>query len=545
MHSTWFQHFKDSKKPGFKMPQCRHRIIIAPPMPKHVTSECKVTVEAVPSLEVDSSTRSYKTVNISLEEKQVEGRDEVQVWLAQRLKTKRDLDTFVNLEKWIHCKPRKTKSENRVLKKIYRDRGNDLAAQRAAEIASAEITKPVQHVQRATPSLIVPKPSCLSVLYEHLLSQKIKISEMFFKAEWEHQVSREEFLEGMKRVGVPLTEREFEDVVICLGSMNKQGVIYRENLVDSYRCWVAAKKNDSQEKKKYFNYWKRFRLGRQHVKPKAAKISTPPPSTPKLPLLEVPPVNTEPERMHLTYEDMEEVGKRYKEFRRQSKKKINPLVFMEKCRLVRTGNKAYDDHSLPSTLPDEFGEMINVFRRATFLVYLKCVKACEAYKIPLTEKTLMKALLYPGDKLILEKNNVLKLRQPGGYYDEVKEFIPTKEKFHTIEESVAMKKSQRPIKKMSFGEFEVLTRKLTHKSQRRTYSEIQGTHPNFFWPGHLLDKLLLYLPNKKWERQLVLFSRVEKLPHAYPAIYHPDRFWPISDAGYVTYGNFDKHKRCC
>ncbi|XP_027719545.1 EF-hand calcium-binding domain-containing protein 12 [Vombatus ursinus] len=545
MHSTWFQHFKDSRKPGFKMPQCRHRIIIAPPMPKHVTGECKVAVEAVPSLEVESSTQSYKTVNISQEEQQVEGGDEVQVWLAQRLKTKRDLDIFVNLEKWIHCKPSRTKLENRVLKKIYRDRENDLAARRAAEIASAEITKPVQYVHRVIPSLIVPEPSCLSVLYEYLLSQKIKIIEMFFKAEWEHQISREEFVEGMKRVGAPLTERELEDVVIYLGSMNKQGVIYREDLVDSYRRWVAAKKNDSQEKKKYFNYWKRLRLKRQHVKRKKAKILTPPPSTPKLPLLEVLPINTEPERMHLTYEDMEEVGKRYKELRRQSKKKINPLVFMEKRHLVRTGNKAYDDHCLPSTLPDEFGEMINVFRRATFLVYLKCVKACEAYEVPLTEKTLMKALLYPGDKLILEKKNVLKLRQPGGYYDEVKEFIPTKEKFHTIQESVPVKTSQRPIKKMSFGEFEALTRKLKHKGHRRTYSEIQGTHPNFFWPGHLLDKLLLYLPNKKWKRQLVLFSQVEKLPHTYPAIYHPDRFWPISDAGYITFGNFDHHKRSC
>ncbi|XP_036595611.1 EF-hand calcium-binding domain-containing protein 12 [Trichosurus vulpecula] len=544
MRSTWFQPFKESKKPGFKMPQCRHRIIIAPPMPEHVVNEPKMTVEAAPSPEVDSLNQSYKTVNIRQEDKQVEGEDEAHVWLAQRLKVKKDLDTFVNIEKWIYCKPRTTKSENRVLRRIYKDRENDLAASRAAELAAAEMTKPAQRVHRNIPSLVVPKPVCLSVLYEYLLNHKIKVPEMFCKGEWEHQITREEFVEGMRRVGAPLTEREFEDVVIYLCSMNKHGVISQDDLVASYRGWVAAKKSDIQEKRKSFNYWK-SRLRRRLAKPKKAKISTPPPPSPKSPFLEVPPINTEPDRMHLTYEDMEEAGKRYREMKRQSKKKINPLLFMERCRLVRTGNKAYDDHCLPSTLQDELGEMINAFRQATFLAYLKCVKACEAYQLPLTEKTLMKALLYPGDKLIMEKGNVLKLRQPGGYYDEVKEFVPTKAKFHTIEGSVIKKKSQKPIKKMNFGEFEALIRKLEHKSHHKTYDEVHGTHPNFFWPGHLLDKLLLYLPNKKWERQLVLFSQVKKLPHSYPAIYHPDRFWPISDSGYVTYGNFDRRERWC
>ncbi|XP_043833498.1 EF-hand calcium-binding domain-containing protein 12 [Dromiciops gliroides] len=545
MHPTWFQQFKESKKPGFKMPPSRHRIIIAPPMSLHDTRECSIAVQNVPTHEVDSSTQSYKTVNTWQEEKPKENEDQAHVWLAQRLKTKRDLETFVNLEKWIYSKPRTSKLENRVLKKIYSNREKHLAAQREAPAAPVETTKSVRRKRRCIPSLIVPEPSCLNILYDYLLRHKIKVVDMFCKAEWEQQkISREEFVEGMKRVGAPLTEREFEDVVIYLSSMNKYSIIYREDLVTSYRSWVAAKKSDFQEKKKNFNYWK-SRFGKQIVKAKKAKVLTPPSSSPKLPLLEVPPINTEPDRMYLTYEDMEEAGKRYRELRRRSKKKINPLLYMEKCRMVRTGNKAFDDHCLPSTVANELGEMTNAFRRATFLVYLNSLKACEAYQIPLTEKTLMKALLYPGDKLIMEKGNVLKLRQPGGYYDEVKEFLPTVTKLHTIEESVAMKKLKKPITKMSFREFETLSRKLKHKCHQKTYSEVQGTHPNFFWPGHLLDKLLIYLPSKKWERQLVLFSRVEKLPHSYPATYHPDRFWPISDTGYVTFGNFDFSKRYC
>ncbi|XP_044531961.1 EF-hand calcium-binding domain-containing protein 12 [Gracilinanus agilis] len=224
-------------------------------------------------------------------------------------------------------------------------------------------------------------------------------------------------------------------------------------------------------------------------------------------------------------------------------KKINPLIFVERCRLVRSGNKGYDDHNLPSTLSGEMGETIDAFRQATFLVYLKSVKACEEYQIPLTEDILMKALLFPGDKLIYEKGNILKLRQPGGYYDEIKEMTPTLDKWQTVEESPAMKKSQKTIKKMSFKEFETLTRKLKDKGLRKPYGQ-QGTHPNFFWPGHLLDKLLIYLPHKKWEKQLVLFSKVEREPHAYPAIYHSERCWPISDTGYVVSGQCYKKSFC-
>ncbi|XP_074055143.1 EF-hand calcium-binding domain-containing protein 12-like [Macrotis lagotis] len=530
MQSIWFQAYKESKKFGFKMPQSRHRIIIAPPMAEHVTSKVKIPVKVVPSFEVDSSIQSGKTVDNWEKEKQKENEDWVHKWLTERLKTKKMLETFVNVEKWISRKPRLTQLEARVLKRIYRNRENELAAQIAAKTASHETIKPARCVRRKNASIIFPEPSSLADLYEHIFKHNIKLIKQFFKGEWEIQTSREEFVEGLKKINAPLTKRQIEDVVMYLTSKNRKNVIYREDLEASYKNWLSAKKND-------------FPVGKTHrkntlktqSKVKSAKVSVTPQTPPTLSLLEVPPVNTELARMFMSYEDMEEAGKRYREWKRRTMKAINPLVFMEKCRVVRTGNKNIDDHCLPSTVPNEFGEMIDTLRQSTFLVYLNCVKVCEAYQVPLTEKTLMKALLYPGDKLIMEKGNLLKLRQPGGYYDEIKEFLPIIAKFHKIDESASLRKTPSTIR-MRFGDFEALVRKLKHKCYG-------STHPNFFWPGHLLDKLLMYLPHKRWKKQMVLFSRVEKLPQSYPAIYHPDRFWPISDEGYVTCGNFDMHKR--
>ncbi|XP_074145079.1 EF-hand calcium-binding domain-containing protein 12 [Sminthopsis crassicaudata] len=538
MNSTWFKYFKASKKPGFTIPTCRRRIIFSPPSPEipcsPIPSESKVVVEAAPCLQVDSSTKSYPTVDIRQEEKQIKDEDEVHKWLAERLKTKRELDTFVNLEKWVYNKPRTTKLENRLLRRIYTQREEELAALKAAEVVPEEDLSAFGRPCKGIPTIIIPEPLCLYVLYEHLFSRRIRVMEMFCKGTWDQQISREEFVKEMKRIGAPLTDREFEDVMIYLSSLNKNNKIYRDDLMTSYKHWLSSKKNDVHQKSN-LSYWRRVRRGKS--KKDLLSLS----SSPKF--LEVPSINTEPDRMHMSYEDMEESGKRYRELRRQSKKKTNPLLFLERYRLVRTGIKPLDDHCLPSTLPDEFGELTNAFRQATFLVYLKCVKACEAYQIPLTEKTLMKALLYHGDKIVMAKDHVLKLRQPGGYYDEIKEHTPTIAKYHVINESTIKKKIQKPVKKMKFGEFEALSRKLMRMCHK-PYCGMYRTHPNFFWPGHLLDKLLIYLPDKKWEKQMVLFSRVDKKSPIYPARYYPKDCWPLSDSGYVTSGDFDRYKKC-
>ena len=73
-------------------------------------------------------------------------------------------------------------------------------------------------------------------------------------------------------------------------------------------------------------------------------------------------------------------------------------------------------------------------------------------------------------------------------------------------------------------------------------SGLQRTHPNFFWPGHLLDKLQLYLPTVTMDRSLVLFSCVQHQPHVYSATYHPNHWWPIRNKHYMTCANYDAPK---
>ena len=57
---------------------------------------------------------------------------------------------------------------------------------------------------------------------------------------------------------------------------------------------------------------------------------------------------------------------------------------------MRSGDKHFDEHCLPTTVHGEMGSILNRSRVDTFLVYLQCWKVCEAHGLPLTEDILMR-----------------------------------------------------------------------------------------------------------------------------------------------------------
>uniref|UniRef100_A0A674K1Y2 EF-hand calcium binding domain 12 n=1 Tax=Terrapene triunguis TaxID=2587831 RepID=A0A674K1Y2_9SAUR len=250
----------------------------------------------------------------------------------------------------------------------------------------------------------------------------------------------------------------------------------------------------------------------------------------KLTLLEVPPIHTEPDRRPLTYEEMEEIGKRCRDRKRWEK--VNPIQWLERCRLVRSGNKAIDEHCLPSTMESEMGEITDQHRRTCYMVYLQCLKLCKEYNIPLTEKVLEKALLYPGDKIIKEGAYVRKIKQPGGPYT-------TMDGSHHQRQLLLSRQGLRnALKRNAKNGFLIFFRCLHAKWSNLSYK----SHDNNFWPGHLLDKLRIYLPQIEPNQEHALFSYVHPTPPVYPGVYNPHRSWPISDQGYVTYGNTETQK---
>ncbi|KAK7826343.1 hypothetical protein U0070_021357, partial [Myodes glareolus] len=477
--------FRQLKEKNFRLPQSRRRIIIVPgtkdQVPAHVTVPPQAPPPPIPS---------FKALDIEdIQEPPVDRK----VWLSQRAKLRRQLESFGDVKTWLENKPSITPSEAKVLLMIRHE-------QKASKDIFISVRKP---------KLRLPKPSILADLYSYLRSRKIKILEVFSKVErGENQrISREEFIMALKAIGVPLKSQELEDIVIYLGSLGRQNAITTDVLANTYKQWSLSQQKSTMPTAREYCSLTRKRASLKRHPQKQQAVTAPQP--PKMDLLKVPEVDTKMEGRPMTDEDMEDVGKRYRERRRQNKLCLPSIQYVERCRLVRSGMKSFDDHCLPSTISGEMEELIDVARRDAFLVYLQCWELCESYGLPLTEDILMRALLYPGDKIITLKEEVRPIRQPGGYY---------------IDERIVHSLA-------GFG-----------KLKAKRISGPSYTHPNNFWPGHLLEKLRFYLPTVARDQSQAIFSCVERTPHAYPATYHSKDWWPMKDWAYMTHAYYDANK---
>ncbi|XP_012328341.2 EF-hand calcium-binding domain-containing protein 12 isoform X3 [Aotus nancymaae] len=523
--------FKQFKQKDLRLPQSRRRIIMVP------RKEDQIPINPAPQPQSPPKPiPNFKALDARDIQEQPEDR---KTWLSRRAKLRQELKSFGDVKRWLENKPSITPSEAKVLHMIPKEQSGSLpdASLATTRTTRAESPRTPGTPTGLVPQLQLPKPPALSAMYSYLHNRKIKILEIFHKVgQGENQrITREEFNMAVKAVRVP---EEVEDIVIYLSSLGKHNTITMDILAKTYKQWSMAQRRSGLATARECHILAKHKDSLKGPLKKQAVDSAP--QLPKVDLLMVPAVDTQLEARPMTLEEMEEVGKRYRQWQRQHKLTIPSIQYTEQCRMVRCGNQHFDEHCLPSTIHGDMRELIDSARRHNFLVYLQCWKLCESYGIPLTEDILMKALLYPGDKIIFQKDEVRPIRQPGGYYSDWKVFSPTVALLQSqgSGEFKTDKKTPKKIKKMQFKEFEEFTREL--KAKRA--SGLQQTHPNSFWPGHLLDKLQLYLPAVATDRSLALFSCVQHQPHVYPATYHPDHWWPLRNKNYMTCAYFDATK---
>ncbi|KAL6082980.1 hypothetical protein STEG23_028232, partial [Scotinomys teguina] len=433
--------FRRFKEKDFHLPQSRRRIIIVPgtkdQVPAHPTMPPQAPPPPIPT---------FKALDIrEIQEPPMDRK----VWLSKRAKLRAQLESFGDVKTWLENKPTTTPSEAKVLLLIRQEENTPEETLISIRKPKGKVPRPVR---QPIPQLRLPKPSFLADLYTYLRNRKIKILEAFGKAErGENQhISREEFIMSLKAIGVPLKNQELEDIIIYLGSLGKQNAITTNVLASTYKQWsLAQQRSTLPTAREYYNLtMKRTSLKHTLQKHQAASAWQPR----KMDLLKVPEVDTKMEGRPMTKEDKEEVGKRYQERRRKYKVLLPSTQGVENYQLVRSGKK-----HLPSTISGEMEELVNMTRKDDFLVYLKCWELCKTYGLPLTEDILMRALLYPGDKIISLREEVrCPIRQPGGYYIDKKIGFRT----HGIHKPGAKKTDKKPskkLKKMHFQEFKEFT----------------------------------------------------------------------------------------
>ncbi|XP_071884239.1 EF-hand calcium-binding domain-containing protein 12 isoform X2 [Anas platyrhynchos] len=434
----------------------------------------------------------------------------LEAWIQERKQLRSQLKSFGDVEKWLSHKPTFTKLEERVRKRITAARVDQRARSKSVETDRPDCSPPPRSQTRkkgSLPLICAPYPQALIALHNLLHQQKLTMVDIFRKAGMEQRkIMRADFIKVIKETKVPISDKELEDVVIFLTSSKRRNYISSEDLIECQKQWQEMRKGQPKETGEDTQPW---------VWRNACKAATSPPSAgdkavgmkpcsptepkEKLILLEVPPVNTEPGRRHLDWDEMEEIGKRSRESRRLEKIKDSPIEWKEKCRLVRSGDAPVDEHCLPSTIEGDMGALVDHYRRNAVVNYLNCSKQCKERNICLTDKALQRGLLHPGDKIIKEGEDVRKIRQPGGYYS-------------TGHADATSPLSMSRSKSASGKQAKEAENKRLEKSKNQKSSD------NNFWPGHLLDKMRLYFPDKEPDRAHALFSYVHPTRPAYRGI---------------------------
>ncbi|NWI13135.1 EFC12 protein, partial [Crypturellus soui] len=453
-----------------------------------------------------------------------DGLQKLEPWIAERKRFRSQLESLVDVKRWLMQKPSRSEQEERVWRRAKgRGAGRRAGAglPRGAEVGAhgGMLSRPPAQRSRTrampglfsnvlqslppgssrpccwegAPLIRMPYPQALITLQNLLHRHSFKMVDLFRKADvYRGKISREKFIKVIKETKIPISDKDLEDVIIFLTSSKHGNFIRSEDLVECQDRWLEMMQGQCRETTTATYRTATYRTS-TGGKAKEEKPLAPPKPETRLRLLEVPPVNTEPERRYVTYDEMEEIGKRFRDRRRREKSKDTPREWREKCRLVRSGDRRVDEHCLPSTLAGDMAELTDHYRGDSFMSYLKSFDLCKEYKIHLSKAVLQKALLHPGDKIIKEGDDMLKIRQPGGPY------------------SAAAARAPSPASASGPGACGKRAGEMRDrfKSKTRRSGHMSRSDDNNFWPGHLLDKLRLFLPVAPG-RAHALFSYVHR-----------------------------------
>ncbi|XP_073431058.1 EF-hand calcium-binding domain-containing protein 12 [Dendrobates tinctorius] len=540
----------------FGPPKSRTRRIFAPPMEK-LEAE---TQEIKGKTNVDSrGLRKSQGDGTTATEEPSPARRSVSDWILERKNLRTQVDNMGDVEKWLQGKPELTDLEKRIWKKMVERQEESRASREDTEDVDEEVRvlKSAQR-NRITPSIQQPSPEALAIMDYYLHRRRLRLVDLYNQTNKskKKEISSHDLKSVRKEAMIPISDLQFDDLVISLGMKHPNHVNYKELSVGRHLWWKNTRAERRSGELVTPDVAQCF-LPPVDARPEASGSVTldgslfsncrsrPPHSVPsdssKSHFLQVPPISLE-EMRPLSYEDMEEIGKNYRERRRRAQSNTRLLEWLEQCRLVRSGNAAIDAHALPSTLGEEAAEQVEQFRRQGLQQYYQILKLCQAHGVPLTKTLLEQALLHPGDKLICESKEHLQLRQPGtalrskhttrranngatspeaARTDKImKSFsesgrifsaksenkeeeasrisvggapYPPEEYVKWVKRKVRGKKKVRTESVKcwtTFEQFEEMSRTLRHRFPHSFYT----SDDNAFWPGQMLEKLQIYLP---------------------------------------------------
>ncbi|XP_041460330.1 LOW QUALITY PROTEIN: EF-hand calcium-binding domain-containing protein 12-like [Lytechinus variegatus] len=588
----------------FGNPRVRKRVHVAPKMDGGQGGKSVNTRRAKSEMVQDGRPR-LKPINkddmvLTERDKQIIHDNEVQErmaeyksWLHDRMALRAGLESMGLKESWLRAKPDPTPLERRVLLQLEEAR----RVAEALKLKVDDVKEVIIKTEDFSEKEPKPQPEGMGIIASYLASKKQRLIDLFSQADKDKSwaITRDELRNCIKEAKIPISETLLNEVIDSLDSDFNAEIDYREfvrgmeryQLEERKRKIIAEEERKSQTKIKSTPECRTGIVPISDLAPVRESVSSPVMPTHReedkrevntpdsmASLLEIPKRDIT-ERRALNPDDMIEKRKREKFMSDNLKKKRLPRVIQSP---LKTGNKAVDLHSQVSTLGGDLGVEIHDYRAARLAEYHAILRLCEERGIPLTPKLLQRALLHPGDKRVNQLKK--RIRQPGTHTMSNRFAEPPKppespDEFHDMEKVVVTKSGEvlvdskhvYPKKQdiwpkpemqnlssgkafisrkidcwMSFEEYERLT---GHLKQRYVSLENAPEH-DVFWPGFLLDKIQLCMPetrprNERTSHALFQPTRV-RTKRSNPGYNNDISYWVVSDENYLKTGGIDERK---
>ncbi|XP_019634126.1 PREDICTED: EF-hand calcium-binding domain-containing protein 12-like [Branchiostoma belcheri] len=610
---------------SFGAPVSRRRVIIAPPMS---TADDGVRELKQPfHASLNPPPPPTKTLEEEVKEIQKElyiREQECKEWVAKRQTLRQDLNKLGLNQSWLARKPDRTGLESRVLGqlKVSDRQRQQIQAQEAEEIQVAKPkVKEQQRVRSPTPTVASPSPEAMRVIDKYVRQHKLRLLDFFMRFDKNKQwlVSREDFKKVIKLTGVPISDHQLEDLMVMLDQDGNEKIDYRELVQgrhklhdedwDALRSQAQSRLTRSEENLAAGKHRSTHGGKKRSTSAQVTRVHAPSYKTPEKTaqdtgldrsrqtmgsssssLLEVPPVDTT-ETVPLSSEVMLERRKREKQWEKkekQKKKKKRQQELEEAVRLIRTGNVAVDNHSLPSSMTGEMGAAVDRYRQQRLREYNQICRLCKESGTALSSSLLERVLLHPGDRLLTgsttalrqpgldllskdwaktpaahkakkkedkavkhQGDHVVKRTKQGTLLVDSRHVYPMQKRVGATGQRMSLSTGKANISRvvdcwMTFEEYEQLTR--THKVRFKKLvssdtPNASSVDDNAFWPGHLLDKLRLCMcpEDKPPAEPHTLFHNTQNKPPTNWG-YENKETWPVSDRGYIQYGHIETDK---
>ncbi|XP_072214798.1 EF-hand calcium-binding domain-containing protein 12 isoform X1 [Excalfactoria chinensis] len=431
--------------------------------------------------------------------------DNLSAWIQERKQFTYQLESLRDIEKWLRNKSSMTSLEERVWKNIKKRRAERRAEKLAATDNLADTTPESSQPQKDIPPPCIPYPEALITLHNLLRKRKTTLVNIFKKAGMEgRDIKKADFIKIIKQTNISISEEELEDVIIFLAAPNRGKYTTMEKLMECQNEWLEMKKKESKETKggaqtQPLKDTCRTATSSPSAEGRAKGMEPTEPEV-KLTPLEATPGHSELGQGHQTDREMKDTSgdgtEKAIERQEMEKDRGTPIKWTETSQLGRSGKRAVEEHCFPVTTSNDMGALVNQYRGKAAVGYLNSSKLCREHDIHLNESALQKGLLHPGDKVIRKGRRLMKIRQPGGYYNIG---LPQARVPSPPSTPKSSKSTAGNLGKEEFSQYDSLQGNQKEKNMGSS---------NRFWPGHLLDKMRLCIPEEKTNRAHPLFSCV-------------------------------------